>query len=73
MGRFLLGFGIGIGIGIAAVILSSPRTSSSRREGAKALVDGALEAARLAAAAREQEMWIDFRTRLSSKQQAKNP
>jgi gas vesicle protein len=67
MGRFLLGFAIGAVIGIATVIISAPRSGAETRNSLSEILKGALEAARLAAAAREQELWAEFRARLEQK------
>jgi gas vesicle protein len=67
MGRFLLGFAIGAVIGIATVIISAPRSGAETRHSLSEILKGALEAARLAAAAREQELWAEFRARLEQK------
>ena len=70
MGRFLLGFVIGAALGAAAVILTAPRSGPALRHGIGDTLDGALEAARRASAARERALWSDFRTRLEKKEEA---
>ena len=67
MGRFLLGFVIGAAIGAAAVILSAPRSGSATRQSIGDLISGMLETARQASAARERELWSEFRMRLEKK------
>jgi gas vesicle protein len=67
MGRFLLGFVIGAVIGAATVIISAPRSGTETRHSIGDLIKGALEAARMAAAGREQELWAEFRARLEQK------
>jgi gas vesicle protein len=67
MARFFLGFVIGVLIGAAAVVLSSPRSGSATRRQIGDFVGGALETARQARAAREQELWSEFRARLDNK------
>lgn len=78
MGRFLLGFVVGAAIGAASVILTAPRSGSATRQGirgtladtrdgVRGLLNDTLDVARQASAAREQELWADFRTRLEHK------
>ena len=67
MGRFLLGFVIGALLGAAAVIISAPRSGAATRQSIGELASGVLETGRQAAAAREQELWSEFRTRLEKK------
>ena len=67
MGRFLLGFVIGAAIGAAAVILSAPRSGSATRQSIGDLIRGMLDSAQQASAARERELWSEFRTRLEKK------
>ena len=67
MGRFLLGFAIGAAIGAAAVIITAPRSGSETREGIRGLLSDTLDVARRASAAREKELWSDFRTRLEKR------
>jgi gas vesicle protein len=67
MGRFLLGFAIGAAIGAAAVVITAPRSGSETREGIRGLLSDTLDVARRASAAREQELWTDFRARLARK------
>jgi hypothetical protein len=69
MSRFFLGFAIGTVLGAAAVLLTA-RTGDDERAGlalaggARGLLDGAMQAGRAAASAREQELREDFRARL---------
>lgn len=72
MGRFLLGFVIGAVIGAATVIITVPRSGADTRQSIGDLIGGALEAARLAAAGREQELWAEFRARLEQKGELPN-
>jgi len=67
MGRFLFGFLIGALIGAAVVIFSAPRSGSETLHGIRALIDETVETGKRATAAREQELWADFRARLSKK------
>jgi gas vesicle protein len=67
MGRFLLGFVIGVAIGVAAVIFSAPRSGAATRQRLSDLLNDTLEAGRRASAAREQELWTDFRSRIEKK------
>jgi len=64
MGRFLLGFVVGAAIGGAAVILLTPRSGGDTRESISGQVTQALEAGKRAAAARQQELWDQYHTRL---------
>jgi gas vesicle protein len=65
MSRFLLGFAIGFAIGAAAVIVTSPRPGSALRHGIGETLRATLDAARQASAAHEQELWAEFRARLT--------
>lgn len=65
MGRFLLGFVVGAAIGAAVVIVTSPRSGQATREGIRNLLNDTLDVARQASAQREQEMWGQFRARLT--------
>jgi gas vesicle protein len=67
MWRFLFGFLIGAAIGAAAVVITAPRSGSETREGIRGLLDDTFEVARSARAAREKELWTDFRARLANK------
>ena len=67
MGRFLLGFAIGAAIGAAAVIITAPRSGSQTRQSIRGLLSDTLDVARQASAAREKELWGDFRARLENK------
>jgi len=67
MGRFLLGFVIGAAIGAVAVIVIAPRSGSKTRQGIRGLLSDTLDVARRATAAREKELWGDFRARLEHK------
>jgi gas vesicle protein len=67
MGHFLLGFTIGTAIGAAVVIFTAPRSGSALRRGIGDTIQGALEAARHAGEAHEQELWADFHARLEKK------
>lgn len=63
MGRFLVGFGIGVLVGVGIAVLTAPR--SGKPQGFGKLIDGALGAARRASTMREQELWTDYRARLT--------
>lgn len=65
MGRFLFGFVIGVAIGAAAIIFSAPRSGAETLQGIRGLLDESVAVGKRASAAREQEMWAQFRTRLS--------
>jgi len=67
MGRFLLGFLIGVAIGAAVIIFSAPRSGSATRQSINDLFNDMLDAARRASAAREQELWSEFRARIEKK------
>lgn len=78
MGRFLLGFVIGTAIGAASVVLTAPRSGSATRQGIRGTLEDSrdglrqvmndtLDVARKAGAARERELWDDFRARLANK------
>jgi gas vesicle protein len=67
MGRFLLGFVIGAAIGAVAVIVIAPRSGPETRQGIRGLLSDTLDVARRATAAREKELWGDFRARLEKK------
>ncbi len=67
MGRFLFGFVIGVAIGALAVIFSAPRSGPETIEGMRGLLDDAVAVGKQASAAREQELWAQFRTRLAKK------
>ena len=69
MGRFLLGFVVGAGIGAAVVIVTSPRSGQATRQGIRNLLNEALDVARKASTQREQEMWDQFRARLTGSSQ----
>lgn len=64
MGRFLLGFVVGAAIGSVAVILLTPKSGDDTRESISTQVNRALESGKQAAAAREQELWGQYHTRL---------
>ncbi|HJZ49348.1 MAG TPA: YtxH domain-containing protein [Roseiflexaceae bacterium] len=66
MGRFLLGFLIGALIGAAVVIFSAPRSGSETLQGIRSLIDDTIETAKQASAAHEQELWAQYRARLSA-------
>lgn len=78
MSRFFLGFAIGTVLGAAAVLLTA-RTGDDERAGlalaggARGLIDGALQAGKAAASARERELREDFRTRLKAGATAAQP
>ncbi|HNP71658.1 MAG TPA: YtxH domain-containing protein [Kouleothrix sp.] len=78
MGRFLLGFVVGAAIGAASVILTAPRSGAATRQGIRGTIEGTRDnisgllsdtvaVARKASAARERELWADFRARLENK------
>lgn len=64
MGRFLLGFTVGAAIGAAVVIFTTPRSGASLRASIGETVRGAVEAAKNASTAREEQLWNDYRSRL---------
>jgi len=66
MSRFLFGFVIGVLIGAFAVIFSAPRSGAETIAGMRGLLDDAVAAGKQAGAAREQELWAQYRTRLSA-------
>ena len=68
MSRFLFGFAIGAAIGAATVILSAPRSGAETLHGIRALLDDAVAAGKQASAARQQELWAQFRTRTEKKE-----
>ncbi len=68
MSRFLFGFVIGAAIGAATVILSAPRSGAETLHGIRALLDDAVAAGKQASAARQQELWAQFRTRTEKKE-----
>lgn len=69
MGNFLLGFAIGAAIGVAVVLVGAPRSGPDTRRGINEFVNTTLEVGRKASAAREKELWADFRGRLTAKTQ----
>ncbi len=69
MGRFLLGFVVGAAIGAAVVIVTSPRSGQATRQGIRNLIDDTLDVARHASAQHEQQMWGEFRARLTGSNQ----
>lgn len=73
MGRFLLGFIVGAAVSATAVILATPRSGVELRQGVTDALDAALAEGRAAAAAREQELWNEFRQRLEASQQQLQP
>ena len=68
MGRFLFGFAIGVVIGALAVIFSAPRSGTETLHGIRGLFDEAIAIGKQASAAREQELWAQFRTRRAQKE-----
>lgn len=73
MGHFLLGFTIGAAVGAVAVIVGSPRSGAATRQGFKEVLEGARETARRASSAREQELWSDFRGRITKAHMPSDP
>lgn len=65
MNRFLIGFAIGAAIGVAVVVLTAPRSGNDLRSGISGTLKDALDAGKLAATVREEEMWSEFRARLT--------
>jgi gas vesicle protein len=63
MSRFLFGFVIGVVIGAATVIFAAPRSGAETLQGIRGLLDEAVAVGKQAGAAREQELWAQFRTR----------
>ncbi len=63
MSRFLFGFVIGVVIGAATVIFAAPRSGAETLQGIRGLLDEAVAVGKQASAAREQELWAQFRTR----------
>jgi gas vesicle protein len=68
MSRFLFGFVIGLVIGACAVIFSAPQSGPETIAGMRGLLDDAVAAGKQASAAREQELWAQFRTRVAKKE-----
>ncbi len=64
MGRFLLGFLVGTILGAVGVLLLTPASGTDTRQSVSERLNAALEAGRRASAAREQELWAEFRQRL---------
>jgi gas vesicle protein len=67
MGRFLLGFAIGATVGVAVVVLSAPRPGG-KAQGVRDLLTDALDVGRRAASHKEQELWSQYRTRITEAQ-----
>jgi gas vesicle protein len=67
MGRFLFGFAIGVAIGALAVIFAAPRSGAETLHGIRALIDDAIAAGKQASATHQQEMWVQFRSRIEKK------
>jgi gas vesicle protein len=63
MSRFVFGFVIGMLIGALAVIFSAPRSGAETIAGMRGLLDESVAVGKQASAAREQELWAQFRTR----------
>ncbi len=64
MERFVLGFVIGATVSGAVVLATTPKSGAAVRRRITEVVQAALEAGRVAAAAREQELWAEFHRRL---------
>ncbi len=69
MGRFFLGFAIGVAIGAAAVALATPRPDG-QREGLQQLFDSAMDVGKRAANRSEQQLWTEYRTRITNQSDA---
>ena len=67
MSRFVFGFVVGVLIGALAVIFSAPRSGPETIEGIRALLDEAVAVGKQASAARERELWAQFRSRTEKK------
>ena len=67
MSRFLFGFVIGVLIGAATVIFAAPRSGAETLQGIRGLLDESIAVGKRASAAREQELWAQFRTRIQKK------
>ena len=67
MSRFLFGFVIGVLIGAATVIFAAPRSGAETLQGIRGLLDESVSVGKQASAAREQELWAQFRTRIQKK------
>ncbi len=64
MERFLIGFTIGAAIGVAVVVVTAPRSGPALRHNVKYIAQTALDVGKQASAAKEDEMWAEFRKRL---------
>jgi gas vesicle protein len=67
MSRFLFGFVIGLLIGAATVIFAAPRSGAETLQGIRGLLDESVAVGKQASAAREQDLWAQFRTRIAKK------
>jgi gas vesicle protein len=67
MSRFIFGFVIGVLIGAATVIFAAPRSGAETLRGIRGLLDESVSVGKQASAAREQELWAQFRTRIAKK------
>jgi gas vesicle protein len=67
MSRFVFGFVIGVLIGAATVIFAAPRSGAETLQGIRGLLDESVSVGKQASAAREQELWAQFRTRIAKK------
>ncbi len=86
-GKFAIGLLIGVAVGAAAVTLLTPRSGQEARVGLTASVSGsggpkpslaerfraAVNSGQHAAAQREQQLWADYRQRITAKPQPPEP
>jgi gas vesicle protein len=63
MSRFIFGFVVGVLIGAATVIFAAPRSGAETLQGIRGLLDESVSVGKRASAAREQELWAQFRSR----------
>lgn len=66
MNRFLLGFIVGVTMSAAAVLALTPKSGEDTRQSILEQINAAVETGRQAAAAREEELWAEFRRRLAA-------
>jgi len=82
-GRFVVGFLIGVGLGAVAVTMLTPRSGDEARLGLTANLGtartglagrlrSAVDAGKRAAAAREQELWSEYRQRVADADKPKD-
>jgi len=66
MSRFIFGFVIGVLIGAATVIFAAPRSGAETLQGIRGLLDESVSIGKQASAARERELWAQFRSRIAN-------